>query len=223
MDDTDLLAANGLGVLEGISEDTLGGLAGDELDALDDAINDNVLDAGVFTLGVLSDQDGVDTIVGGLEAGDGAAGSQVGEEVEGSSEGEVEGDVALANGGLLQQWMLERCRRGRTTACARGSTYSERTLEGNLVLLDVLNGSVGDGGLAVLEDGSDVDGLPGNGSLSCALVLGGLHGEAVGGAYLGGGEDVLDGLGNLRADTVTLDQADEEVALDMELARRIST
>lgn len=44
----------------------------------------------------------------------------------------------------------------------------------------------------------------------------------MGGAYLGGGEDVLDGLGNLRADTVTLDQADEEVALDMELARRIS-
>jgi hypothetical protein len=103
VDDTDLLATNGLGVLEGISEDTLGGLAGDELDALDDAIDDDVLDAGVFTLGVLSDQDGVDAIVGGLEARDGAAGSQVGEEVEGSSEGEVEGDMALANGGLLQQ------------------------------------------------------------------------------------------------------------------------
>lgn len=30
---------------------------------------------------------------------------------------------------------------------------------------------------------------------------------------LGGGEDVLDGLGNLRADTVTLDQTDEVVSL----------
>jgi hypothetical protein len=44
-------------------------------------------------------------------------------------------------------------------------TYSEGTLEGNLVLLDVLNGIVGDGSLAVLENGGDVDGLPGNGSL----------------------------------------------------------
>lgn len=32
-------------------------------------------------------------------------------------------------------------------------------------------------------------------------------------SYLGGGEDVLDGLSNLGADTVTLDQADEVVAL----------
>ena len=44
-------------------------------------------------------------------------------------------------------------------------TYSEGTLEGDLVLLDVLNGKVGDGSLAVLEDGGDVDRLPGNGSL----------------------------------------------------------
>lgn len=32
-------------------------------------------------------------------------------------------------------------------------------------------------------------------------------------SYLGGGEDVLDGLSNLGADTVTLDQADEVVSL----------
>lgn len=103
VDDADLLATNRLGVLEGESEDALAGLAGDELDALDDAIDDDVLDARVFTLGVLSDQDGVDVIVGGLVASDRAAGSQVGEEVEGSSEGEVEGDMALANGGLWTQ------------------------------------------------------------------------------------------------------------------------
>jgi hypothetical protein len=87
-------------VLEGEAEDTLGSLAGDELDALNDTIDDNVLNAGVFTLGVLADQDSVDAIVRGLETGDGAARSQVGEEVECAAEGEVERDVALANGGL---------------------------------------------------------------------------------------------------------------------------
>jgi hypothetical protein len=35
---------------------------------------------------------------------------------------------------------------------------------------------------------------------------------------LGGGEDVLDGLSDLRADTVTLDQADQEVTLRIVLA-----
>jgi hypothetical protein len=100
VDDADLLAADGLGVLEGEAQDALAGLAGDELDALNDAIDDDVLDARVFALGVLADQDGVDVVVGGLVAGDGAAGSQVGEEVERSSQGQVEGDVALANGGL---------------------------------------------------------------------------------------------------------------------------
>lgn len=100
VDDADLLAANGLGVLEGVSEDTLTGLAGDELDGLDNTVDDNVLNARVFALGVLSDQDGVDIVVGGLEAGNRAAGSEVGKEVEGSSESEVQGDVTLADGGL---------------------------------------------------------------------------------------------------------------------------
>jgi hypothetical protein len=100
VDDADLLAADGLGVLEGESQDTLAGLLGDELDALDNSVDDDVLDARVLALGVLSDQNGVNTVVGGLEAGDGSARSQVGEQVKGSSQGQVEGDVALANGGL---------------------------------------------------------------------------------------------------------------------------
>lgn len=102
MNDTDLLAADGIGVLEGESEDTLTGLLGDELDALNNAINDDMLNARVLALGVLTDQDGVDIIVGGLETGDGAARAQVGEEVECSSQGQVKRDVALANGGLFQ-------------------------------------------------------------------------------------------------------------------------
>ena len=100
MNDANLLAANRLGVLEGKAQDALRGLAGDELDALDDTINNDVLNARVLALSVLSDQDGVDVIVGGLVAGDGAAGSQVGKEIEGTAESKVERDVALANRGL---------------------------------------------------------------------------------------------------------------------------
>jgi len=97
---THLLAANGLGVLEGEPQDTLASITGDELDALHNAIHHDVLDTRVLALSVLADQDGIDIIVGGLEASHRAARSQVGEEVECPPEGEVEGDVALANGCL---------------------------------------------------------------------------------------------------------------------------
>lgn len=100
VDDANLLAANGLSVLEGESEDTLGSLTGDELDALDNTINNNVLNARVFTLGVLSDEDSIDVVVGSLVASDRAAGAQVSEEVECSAEGKVKRDVALANRSL---------------------------------------------------------------------------------------------------------------------------
>jgi hypothetical protein len=103
VDNADLLAANGLGVLEGESQDTLGSLTGDELDALNDAIDDNMLNARVFTLSVLSDQDGVDIIIRGLVASDGSAGSQISEEVERSSESKVQRDMSLANGGLERE------------------------------------------------------------------------------------------------------------------------
>lgn len=44
-------------------------------------------------------------------------------------------------------------------------TYSKRALEGDLVLVDVLNGGVGDRSLAVLQDRRNVDGLPADGGL----------------------------------------------------------
>lgn len=100
VDNADLLAADGLGVLESETEDTLASLAGDELDALDDTIDNNVLDTRVLALGVLTDQDGVDAIVGSLVASDRAAGSEVGEEVEGTTKSKVQGDVAFADGSL---------------------------------------------------------------------------------------------------------------------------
>lgn len=52
-----------------------------------------------------------------------------------------------------------------------GGAYSKRTLEGNLVSLDALDGIVGDSSLAILEDGVDVDGLPGNWRLFFCLVF----------------------------------------------------
>lgn len=98
--DADLLLVDRLGVLEGEAQNALGGLLGDELDALDNTIDNDVLNTGVFTLGVLTDQDSVDTVVGGFVAGNGAARTDIGEKVESTAQSKVKGDVTLTNGGL---------------------------------------------------------------------------------------------------------------------------
>lgn len=67
--DAHLSSSDVFGVLEGKFEDALGGCSGDELDALDDAIDDHVFDAGVFAFGVFTDKNGVDVVVGGFVAG----------------------------------------------------------------------------------------------------------------------------------------------------------
>jgi hypothetical protein len=96
-----------LGILEGVTEDSLAGISCDELDALDDAFNDYVLDTGVFALGIFSNEDCVDVIVGGFVTGDRAARTDVCEEVECSAEGKIEGDMAFADGGLRRLYQLE--------------------------------------------------------------------------------------------------------------------
>ena len=58
-------------VLESVLADVSGGGLSDELDGLDDAWDDLVLDAGVLTFSVFSDGDDVDVIVFGLVANDG--------------------------------------------------------------------------------------------------------------------------------------------------------
>ena len=145
VDGAHLLAANVACVLEGVAEDALRGLAGDELDALDNAVHHDVLNSRVLALGVLADEDGVDIVVGGLVALDAAARAHVGEEVEGAAEGQVERDVALADGGC------------------------ERALEGDEVAGDAVDGLVGDDRLAVLEAGGDVDRLPLDGDVGGAV------------------------------------------------------
>ena len=99
----DLLLVDGTSVLEGEAQHTLGRLLGDKLDALHNTIDNDVLNTRVFALGVLTDQDGIDVVVGGLVASDGAAGTNVGEKVEGTTESKVQRNVSLANGGLYKK------------------------------------------------------------------------------------------------------------------------
>ena len=119
MDNANLALAYFLGVLEGESKNTLGGFPGDELDALYNTINYHMLNAGVFTLSVLTDQRNVDVIVGCLVASDRSARADIGEEIECTAEGKVQRNVALANGGLsVDVKLLARrnwsgCRDGR--------------------------------------------------------------------------------------------------------------
>jgi hypothetical protein len=62
---------------------------GDKLDALYDTLNDNVLNARVFSLGVFTNEDCVNVVVGGLISRNGAAWTDIGEEVEGTAEREI--------------------------------------------------------------------------------------------------------------------------------------
>lgn len=55
--------------------------------------------------------------------------------------------------------------KGRGISRAERGAYGKRALEGDLVLLDALDGRLGNRRLAVLEHGRDVDGLPGDGRL----------------------------------------------------------
>jgi hypothetical protein len=87
----------GTSVLESVTGDTGRGVVGDKLDGLDDTVDDLVLDTGVLSLGVLTDDDRVDVVVGGAVTLNGTAGTDVGVEVEGATEGEVERDVTLTD------------------------------------------------------------------------------------------------------------------------------
>lgn len=170
VDGKNLGLANGAGVLESVSENTLRSLLGDKLDGLDDTRDNNVLDTGVLTLGVLTNEDGVDTVVGGLVTNNRLARTDVGEEVEGSSKGQVEGNMSLTDRG------------------------SKRTLKGDKVLADRVDSSLRNGSLAIDKDGGDINRLPLNRNLG-SLV------------------NVLDSLGNLDTNTVSLDQSHGVVAL----------
>ena len=90
-----------VGILESESDNLLTGLLGNQLDALHHSVNYDVLNARIFSFGVLSDQDCVNSIVWSLVSGNGAARSDVGEEVECTAESKIKRDVSLANWGLI--------------------------------------------------------------------------------------------------------------------------
>ncbi len=86
-----------------------------------DAINDDVLNARVFALGVLADEDSVNVVIRGFVAGDGFAGANVSKKVESATEGQVERDMAFADGGLPGNQRWERF-------CMRVSVIRPRVL-----------------------------------------------------------------------------------------------
>ena len=88
-----------LGMVKRVSGHALACLPSNELHRLDHAINNLMLDTRIFALSVLSNEDGVDIIIGCFVALDGCARSNIRKEVEGTTKGQVEGYVAFANCG----------------------------------------------------------------------------------------------------------------------------
>lgn len=142
MDDQNFQSARFSGVFEGVSDDSFGGLLSDKLDGLHDTWDNNVLDTGVLTFGVFSDQDGVDVFVWGLVALDGLTRSDVGEKTKGSSQGQVHRLVALTDRG------------------------GQRPLKSNQVSVDRVDSRLWDGGHTVDERRSHVHRLPVDGHAS---------------------------------------------------------
>ena len=133
----DLGPAVGFGIFEGELSHASGGVLCDQFDTLDHAVDDLVLDARVFSLGVLADGDQIDVVVQGLVAFDGFAGSHVGVQTELFSQLKIKRSESLADGG----------HQGR--------------LQSNFVFVDRVNGRLGDPHGAIrVPDRRNVDGLP---------------------------------------------------------------
>mgnify|MGYP006876444500 FL=1 len=91
-----LLAVVGKGEAESELGDTLGLGAGDDLQGLDNTVDGLVLEAGVLSLGVLTDDAEVDILVASLVAGDVLDQRDGGVDVQLLTQGNVEGLVARA-------------------------------------------------------------------------------------------------------------------------------
>jgi hypothetical protein len=118
VDCRDLPPANVFGVLECKTEDSFRGSSSDEFYALHYSVDNYVLDARVFALGVFSNQNSVDVVIGRFVACNGPTRSDIGEEVECPSKCKIERDVAFANGGLVD--CLVDTRKERSPRTARG-------------------------------------------------------------------------------------------------------
>lgn len=182
VDASDLLAVVGQGEGEGELGDALRLEAGDDLEGLDDARNALVLQAAVFTLGVLSDNDQIYVLVARVVTRDVLDQADGGVDVELLAHGDVKTLVAgSADGGVEDalQAKLVPLEGGDGLAedlfgTARGAAVDTRSID----LLPVNGYVVG------LEDGLDA-----LGHLSTDAVAGD-EGDGVLAAELGGLEDV---------------------------------
>ena len=89
-------------------------------------------------------------------------------------------------------------------------TYSKGPLEGDVIPLHALNGFIGDSGLSILQDRSNINWLPLDGGLQVKLATRLQSYKRPGGKkyYVCGSEDILDGLRDLRTNAITLNQSD---------------
>ena len=130
-----------------------------------------MLNTRVFTLRIFTNQDGVDVVIRSLVALDGNTRANVGEEVEGASKSQIQGDMALTNY-LKVIICLRACAEVPLTGCCKrawhdlaisqkmGTKLRHRTFESDSILFDRVDSSVGDDGLAALEDRGNADLLP---------------------------------------------------------------
>lgn len=100
-----------------------------------------MLNTGIFTFSVFTNEDSINILVRGLVTFDRATRTNVGIQVEGTTEGQVERNVTLTNGS------------------------SKRTLESNGTLTDTGNSFIRDGSLTVLDNGGNINLFPFNRSL----------------------------------------------------------
>jgi hypothetical protein len=182
VDAGDLLAVVGKGKGEGELGNALRLLAGDDLERLDDAVDRLVLEAGVLALGVLTDDAEVDVLVARLVAGDVLEQDNRGVDVELLAQGDVEGTVAGALDGRVEDTLETEL-----VALERGNRLAEELLGVDVARLDT--GDVDllplDGDVVGLED--LLDRL---GNLGTDTVTGDQR-DRVLAAELGGLEDVL--------------------------------
>lgn len=144
VDAGDLATVVGKSEGEGELGDALRLGAGDDLERLNDALDGLVLEARVLALGVLTDDAEVDVLVAGLVAGDVLDQDNGGVDVELLTEGDVEGLVAGALDGSVQDTLQTEL-----VTLERGDGLAEELL----------------GVLAAVLHAGDVDLLPLNGDI----------------------------------------------------------
>lgn len=97
MHDGDFFALVLLGIEEGVLGHAQRGVFGDQFDTLHDARNDGMLNAGIFTFGVLANGDEIDVRVRSLVTFQSFARPDVGEQIELFTQCQIQRLMTLSN------------------------------------------------------------------------------------------------------------------------------